>query len=437
MKKNVKVKKEFLLLFCAVILMTSCSENETLLTLESDLNQIENHDIGRYTISEGEAAKIGADFIQSMSDKHVNPSQNGSKIRRVASDSNQYDNNDVSQISGCYVINYPNNQGFAVVSADKRDYGTVYLASENGNFDFSNQDNPLFDIVQLAIECQDYRINQWDNSQSAMRGGDKEDDWIIVEDTVWYNRINPLLNTYWHQGSPFNAANSDSVVGCVPIAIGQIMAYHQYPSSSYVSTPYSATPFYYVYDWTCLSNIHTGYEATTNYEISQISNFIQSIRYQLGMYLPTTNGSNINTANAALTQFGYATNGVQNYSLNSTVSSLNNNRPVLMCGKRDKNHGHAWVLDGYLFYKLEHRTYDAYGNPVPDTILNEYNWDETYDYLHLNIGGGVSGAFYQNVSHSFQSASTYGAWANGSLFTFNGHSYTLEKKIICNIHPSN
>lgn len=159
-----------------------------------------------------------------------------------------------------YVLNYENNEGYAVVSADKRIGTDVLAVTEKGNFsqDYNgtesiteNIDNPVDLIKRYAIEViiDTIPTNPDIIAIDPIEGGDKDDgdvpegEWII---TVWdrvetENAVPVMLKTKWHQGKPFNNQVGD-YAGCTAIAMIQIMAYNEYPKKHVVGgivMPYS------------------------------------------------------------------------------------------------------------------------------------------------------------------------------------------------------
>lgn len=123
---------------------------------------------------------------------------------------------------GVYIVNFDNNAGFAVVSADKRDRVKVYLASEQGSFDENG------DVSQILLPL----VQKYQNATIATHefNPDKGDGVSTVTDIV-EESYGPLLKTCWHQEWPFNKElynrfNCHIPVGCVPVAIGQIINYY-------------------------------------------------------------------------------------------------------------------------------------------------------------------------------------------------------------------
>lgn len=168
----------------------------------------------------------------------------------------------------------------------------------------------------------------------------------ICQDT--YYTKGPLLQSLWGQRDGFNnllphkgcstTNNGRALTGCIPIAMAQVMRYHQQPSSRYNFSA-SAMPL--------------GTSGS-----SEISRLVRDI----GNTLNVTYGCNNTWVNPGVIDGGfglYSYGGAiyENYDVsdyNIVKSNLDMNRPVLLEGKEkplisfDFSHvWHVWVCDGY------------------------------------------------------------------------------------------
>lgn len=136
-----------------------------------------------------------------------------------------------------------------------------------------------------------------------------------TNETVW-----PLFNLTWHQGSPFRDGLPDDVtLGCVPVAMGQIMWYYEWPDT---------------YSWSLMP-------------FNQGTTETQSLLADLHWDLNTSSigGTSLNSIIPCFQSYDYQAS-LGNYDTNTTVSELNNGRPVLMLGTDYLYGGHAWVCTG-------------------------------------------------------------------------------------------
>ena len=185
----------------------------------------------------------------------------------------------------------------------------------------------------------------------------------------------PFLQTLWHQygngdgmGLAFNSAVPNSMVlGCVTVAVGQIMRYYEYPPLEY--------------NWSAMPN-------TTSNMV--LSSFLATLR---GCLEVNPNGeTTAQKAKNTLENYGYTVTLI-NHSATDVCSSLSNNRPVFMGGVDSiNNEGHAWVCDGD-YSSLSYFEYKLYIVRVVNGQLYDFvEWesDRVYNFgpslLHMNWG---------------------------------------------------
>ncbi|WP_324292971.1 Spi family protease inhibitor [Marinifilum fragile] len=191
-----------------------------------------------------------------------------------------------------YIINYKNG-GFVVISADNRT--TPILAfSDYNNFSLDNNDYPtglvdwllktkngiqairIDSIEQTSIIKQEWEklLNQSSNQTANLK---TNQDSRIIESRIEppsgcedeLEIVGSLISTNWHQGPPFNTLmpiltcdgqSFQALAGCVPIAVAQVMKYHQHPTN---------------YNWSNMPN----YSAT-----SDTYNLIKDIHDNIGIW---------------------------------------------------------------------------------------------------------------------------------------------------------
>lgn len=173
-----------------------------------------------------------------------------------------------------------------------------------------------------------------------------------------------LMTTEWHQKKPYsNCLVPDTLlVGCVPIAIGQIMKYHGYPV--FANVPY----------------------------------FLAEIRNLCGHPNNDANRDvDLETALSVFNQKGYNNVIDINHNISRVISEIEARRPVFMCGYTNifKTHGHAWVADGVSYGQtmLELKLMCLENCPsgyTPSYFENPYNYDLLLSNspvrLHMNWG---------------------------------------------------
>lgn len=172
-----------------------------------------------------------------------------------------------------YIVDFENNAGCAVLAADRRIKDKILAITESGSF--NNMDSTMFpptykqgmyadselmkgfslynadvDDYYVAGEftplyfCDNfakYCLTQCDDPDPSTipQNDPHESIKYVVGEWQTKEKIAPMLTTVWHQDSPFNDMNipmnwffwqkwkKRSPAGCFPIAIAQIVAYHE------------------------------------------------------------------------------------------------------------------------------------------------------------------------------------------------------------------
>lgn len=287
---------------------------------------------------------------------------------------NFYEMKQNTEIPQFYIINFKEG-GFIIISADKR-IEPILAYSESSYFpldDFSDMPYGLsfwlnstcnfIDSVRYENKEQDMRkITSWRKASNpsvnyipenvkdtrSTKGGRRVGEYIyLTGDPNWdhddcnmegellasyYYYVEPLLKTHWDQGDGYNnvlptidcyPTPKTPDVGCVAVAVGQVMLHNKYPTSfgwSHIGPP----------------NVSTQYFLK---EIGKPGN----LNIQYGC-----NGSSAQILDAVeyLTKIGYSVR--QDYtSFNSSAieSDVGYNYPAILAGQEGSD-GHMWVCDG-------------------------------------------------------------------------------------------
>jgi len=299
-----------------------------------------------------------------------------------------------------YAVNFNDNSGFVVISASFLER-PILAYSEKGNFDFETIDEYngvvdwayttyliINDKIETKEEPDDEVADQWlafkDQVQTPYQseyiapilpgsggGGGSSSPYPV---NSWYEATTKgsLLTTTWNQWlSSFpnatkigynnfvrfkNCPQGTSPTGCVAVAMGQIMKYHNHPNIYNINT--------------MPNNVNSG--NYTNNEAINIAYFLENIGYNVNMnYNCDSSSASSNKAkNAFLYNYGYDVY----YTLvgtkyNLIKQNIDNYLPVYLDGCRNKkvkairirtkifrftiklyetyNDCHAWVTDGY------------------------------------------------------------------------------------------
>ena len=267
---------------------------------------------------------------------------------------------DASGVTAFYVINYKGG-GFMLLAADKR-VNPVLAYSETSTFPMDNPEGfpeglvdwmtdvkervqtvrakqtPLTEELKAAWETSSIQVMLGPppggpnnpNDDIPRPGGNCKDE---------YASAGPLTATTWDQGKGYNNLvpktgcnkydNGRAPVGCVAVAVAQIMKYHRFPNS---------------YNWNAMPN---GWATT---ETAKLMRDVGSaVRMEYGC---NGSSSNISKAIEGLRHFGYSAKRSE-YNPSLLIRELEAGRPVILKGGRSQGwiglyvDGHQWVCDGY------------------------------------------------------------------------------------------
>lgn len=356
-----------------------------------------------------------------------------------------------------YILNFGEDNGYALIAADDRIEQPVLACSDLGNVpDEIIEDETLGFILDNVGE---YIVNQLETAEakedSIMDGiidkletalpneyleeDDNSDEsdlkafrifrkkkkkyTVSVSNTpiTGWNIIAPteqhLLPIEWGQGVPYsnNVKNKKScgtvVTGCVATAVAQIMAYWKYPAKIDNIT----------FDWgkltekTYISNYASGDALARN----QVAHLMERIGEGSNMnYGCKSSGTKTYKGRNYMRQVGYQGGSESKYNFNTVVGSLDAGSPVLAKGDRTfkyikvfgkkigyTKNGHAWVIDGYVkkrrLMKQVITTYDRKTGKVINQQTSTYY--EVANFIHNNWGwnGSNNGWFAEGCFDSY------------------------------------
>lgn len=346
-------------------------------------------------------------------------------------------------------------KGYVIISGTKKE-SPVLGYSENSTFKLDSVPIAIafwiadrMDKIQIVRNIEDYQIP--DNIELEWTYQNKPPDVLHPDDVydpdtpgdsgnsdgsngaegvdggIELIQKGPLLATTWGQWWGYNSLldridGSLPPTGCVATAMAQVMKYHQYPSN---------------YNWSLMPN---------TYGTNETAQLMRDIGDAVSMnYTLDGSGADMSDArNALVNDFGYSSSASYvGYSVNTVVTEIMNNRPVIMDGyhtyykttsgmwpfKPTTHHyedGHAWVCDGYR--RHEYCTIFYYGTP---NEFREYEYGPYY--LHMNWGWSNSGMGSVDNDGWFKCDD----WEiDGSNFSDgNPRNYQFKKKCIVNIEP--
>lgn len=304
------------------------------------------------TISESQARAIASDFLMARSMPTA-----GLKTAHQAPMLNEWA--EPTGKAAYYVFNAAQTgKGYVIVAADDR-VPAILGYSDDGAFDAQEVPPAMQEWLDgYALQIEAISSGAAPELRSASRPA-----------------IAPMLNVYWGQGMPYSvllphingSSNDHAYVGCVAVAMAQIMGYWQYPprptqtipgytsnsGKTYAVSMPSLAPM--DFDW---ENMHETYYTndSTSTAAHAVANLMlystTSVRSNFGL---TSTGSYTSyIPEKLITYFGYKNSahflrrsnfGTQAWE-DTIYNELAAGRPVAYGGNK-QSAGHAFVCDGY------------------------------------------------------------------------------------------
>lgn len=339
-----------------------------------------------------------------------------------------------------YVVNFADDAGFAIISHSTRT-PTVFAMSDKGNLSPADSvDHPGLKVFFERLP-QYYRMQlaQADSLEHALLDGvlDKlvVDSGSTAKESVgmrvlpgagiiggegrqvvygrWYakNKIEPKLTTHWHQYDPYNqdtpmVGTDHTLVGCIAVAIGQIMAYHQWPQ----------------YCWDEIDE-----SSDRNLAISKLLHQIGE-RVNMNYGLSSSN-ANSSYAPSCFAHYDYEVGYLLTYSMSEIHHSLQTGMPLYARG-RSSNAGHAWVIDGDI--SLE-RTVRIFEDGWEIERRTENGW-----LVHCNWGwrnSSKDGYYQSGIFNANDGAGPYTNYVDFSGTRSDDLYFRTNLQVIPYIHP--
>lgn len=205
---------------------------------------------------------------------------------------------------------------------------------------------------------------------------------IILEKRVTqYTTTGPIIGSSWDQANHFNdSIPNHCLVGCVPVAIGQIMWYYEKPTS---------------FSWNSMP-------------ASTASSATASFLYTLGDWMGIDYTNNDPSASHgdgqdALEHYGYLTE-MDYYDEAIVASNISQGKPVYLGGGvYGSNWDHAWVCEGLrpVYYHYEYEL----------KILNDI---EPLEYTNITPPISTADGYYRLLYHNLGFGGDGDGWYMGS-----------------------
>ena len=350
--------KRIILLLITIAFVFGCTNDEQLKLTQNIGNDI----------SETEAL----DILQKMLS---NQPQTRNGIKNISVKAKSYYSVDNVKYPMYHFLIEGDEQGFALVSADKR-CPEIICYVPNGQLSdtiFNCAANTMLKMAEKSI-AEEIRLNG-----ARRRDGDS---------LILISEVTPLLETTWDQTYPYNAQNEETAcslfanstyqwkypVGCHAVAVAQLFGYYEKSLG-------------FTINWLDLKELPS-ISASETAKANLISNYMKLIAINLDMeYDCSGGGTTINKVMTYLANNGLSLTNETSTRFNTTsLSWLDNGNIVYLRGKENNSIGeeigrHAWLIDGYQKYKYQ--------------SSNSYKY-----YLHTNYGWGGRFDGYYAISNN-------------------------------------
>ncbi|MDE6534184.1 MAG: C10 family peptidase [Muribaculaceae bacterium] len=305
-----------------------------------------------------------------------------------------------------YIVNYGDNEGFAVLSnADERDDIVLYAISDEGSLHLgdtvSNKGLSWYINIFLPQLCSEgnevKRVNQANKraieKDTAMTG---KLEWVQTK-TVLSEPILGKNLSLFHQRYPFNTycytlTGDHALTGCAPLAVGTVLSHYQWPLSLNG----------YSFNW---SEMMANRYDDDWYRLFEVLGRSEYLNASYGINATGVIPSNVIPT---FSKIGYSGAKKEYFRSDILNSQLKDGNPMLCYGyanNLDDNtvSGHIWIIDGgYLITATSYLDGVVCGS-------------ENLEYYHCVWGfdGVGNGYFLYGGSSLGGSADVYDEWSYG------------------------
>jgi hypothetical protein len=330
-----------------------------------------------------------------------------------------------------YIINFSNNNGYAVLAADDRISSNIIAVTEKGALsikDFKKfQDDVIIPSDTLKLydeELDDYLVGDYtgDGQEDSVKiinnspiiadmildyaegelSKNKEREFVdtfndgsgnvkmtVEHSTTQYyeEKVTPLLADFndWTQDGFFSylcptVFKRKTACGCVNLALAYIMTFWKFPDTYELNGCRI--------DWNDLHNPHSSITDT----LTAAFLLRHMGKINLSIYLPRGTFTFPSLAAKYLSNSLYENVEYIDYDTQKVVKALNNGCPIMICSIPTEGitGSHAWVIDGYKDLH-EYTTIKHYKNGIYQ--YSNYT-SHTINLIHCNFGWGSYGNGY-------------------------------------------
>lgn len=288
-----------------------------------------------------------------------------------------------------YIVNYANEQGFAVISANRNAEGLLAV-TEQGSYGVDGEyytDNPGFTAFMERAKAY----------ASVTIGGDGFLPLLqqkLVSDTVYEYKIGPYINVRWGQSGIEGKFCPNHIAGCSPVAMAQIMSHFKYPSDLAIT-----------YDSASVSFTHLDWESMVKHEVDhryRVCGATESAHDMIGLlirqlgelsfskYKDNATSTYFDDVRYALKTLNYQVSYITDYSpKQDLIDLLESGKLLLMRGislAEEGSVGHSLAVDGAWIFTERLSQWVKEKNQL-EWRFNCVLGETTKEYLHFNWGG--------------------------------------------------
>jgi len=282
-----------------------------------------------------------------------------------------------------YVLNFEDNEGFAVIAAPNSVEGLLAI-TESGHFEpGTSSDNEGFEMfMELAEKYVRQRIH--------------EPIIHLVDSVIYVGELDygPYVSVRWGQTLPEGEFCPNNIAGCTNTALAQIMSYYEYPNRIDLTYP-NADKTSQLLNWSSMKVHQTEHnlnncattDSATHASIGRLCRQLGYLNHSDYMDDGTGTYTQIYVAQT-MASLGFQTGSWFSYNTGLIENNILSGIPMLIKGARygENNNliGHAWVLDGYNIITYQYCTIahlygtgetwiDSLGDVFTETLYH-FNW---------------------------------------------------------------
>lgn len=304
-----------------------------------------------------------------------------------------------NEVNYFYIFNIQSTAGYVIVPAENALY-PVLGYSFRKNFNYSKLNPALEEIFKnYKKQVEIVKKNNYNPNEKLSSIWNRYLNYTPSKSSNEIQTVDALMRSEWDQGQPYNnqcpevsgGPGGRAYVGCVAVALAQILKYFDYPATGEGSNSYNHGGWGYSvnlgtlsadfgatdYNWADMPfSLNSGHDADATAQLM----YHCGVAVEMSYSAQGSGSQTVYTQYALRDYFRYNSNvdtETKNYFtetnwINMMIGQLDNNQPMIYSGRPESGAGHAWNIDGY-----------------------QYDDDDQAYHFHQNWGwGGYNNGFY-------------------------------------------